>query len=99
MKLNLKEVPELKPNPIFKGLSDDLKDPKNFKKVEKKLDVLKSNHKHKTIKSYAGCIECKNKFEERKRIMQEIGFNSIGQYVEWKKIMRIIIKEKDFQLK
>lgn len=100
MKIQSSKIPKLKPNPLFKGLSEELKNPKNFLKTEKKLlAVLKSDHKHKTASSYAKCTECQSKRLERQKLMKEIGFKSIQQYLEWKKIMQIIINKKDFQIK
>jgi excinuclease UvrABC ATPase subunit len=100
-KLDLKEVPKrLKPNPIFKGLSSKLKDPANYKDIEDKLQaILKSTHNHKTATSYAKCKECQSKRLERQKMMKDIGFKSIQQYLTWKKIMEIIINQKSFQLK
>ena len=99
MKLDLAKVLKLKPNPIFKGLSNALKDPKNYKRTEKKLKViLKSDHTHKTPSSYVKCLECQEKLGKKRRLMKEIGFKSFGQYLEWRKVMEIIIKKKDFQV-
>lgn len=100
-KLDLATVPKnLKPNPLFKGMSSILKDPKNYKKIEKELiKILQSDHKHKTASSYVKCVECQAKREERKQKMKEVGFKSIQQYMEWKKIMTIIINKQSFQLR
>lgn len=99
-KLNLKEVPKLKPDPIFKGFSDELKDPKNFMKIEKQLaKILKVTHKHKTTLSYSKCPMCQAKRVERQTKMKELGFQSIIQYMQWKKIHTIIKDKKSFQLK
>lgn len=100
-KLNLKDVPKnLKPNPIFKGLPSKLKDVSSFEKVEKQLfDVLQSDHKHKTVKSYLTCPECQTRIQERKKTMKKIGFKSLSQYLEWKKVITIIKGQKSFQLK
>jgi hypothetical protein len=100
-KLDLKTVPKkLKPNPIFKGLPKYLKDVAIFDEVENKLvEILKTDHKHKTASSYMKCNECQLKREERKKKMKEIGFSNLSQYFEWKKIMTIIKNKKSFQLK
>lgn len=100
-KLDFTTIPKnLKPNPIFKGMSSFLKDPANYESTEKKLiEILQSGHKHKTASSYVKCVECQNKREERKQRMKEIGFKSIQQYMEWKKIHTIIKDKKSFQLK
>lgn len=100
-KLDLKTVRKnLKPNPIFKGMSEYLKDPANFEKVEKKLiEILKSDHTHKTASSYVKCKECNLKRIERQNKMKQEGFKNIKQYLEWKKIHTIIRDKKNFQLK
>ena len=100
-KLDLSTVPKnLKPNPLFKGMSSYLKDPKNFDKVELELiKILRSNHNHKTASSYVKCAECQSKREERKQKMKSIGFKSIQQYMTWKQIHTIIKEKKSFQLK
>ena len=100
-KLTLKQINKSnKPNPIFKGLPESLKDPKIYEETEKKLIlILKSDHKHKTASSYTKCKECNAKREERKNLMKKIGFKSIQQYMEWKKIMTIINDKKNFQIK
>jgi excinuclease UvrABC ATPase subunit len=100
MKLNLKEVPELKPNPVFDGLLESLKDPKNFKKTEKKLnDILKVKHKHKTLASYVKCSMCQAKRLERQKLMIDLGFKNIPQFMEWRRVMNIINKKQSFKLK
>jgi hypothetical protein len=100
-KLDLSSVPKrIKPNPIFKGLPSVLKDVKNFEKTEKKLiSVLQSDHKHSTAKAYVKCKECNDKRLERQKIMKDIGFKSLSQYLEWKKIMTIIRDKKNFELR
>jgi len=99
-KLDLKTVPKLKPNPVFKGLPDNLKDPKTFKKVEKKLiNAIFSDHKHATVKAYLKCKRCQDKFKKRQAFIKDLGFTSYEQYTEWKKVMTIIDNKKDFQVK
>lgn len=89
-----------KPNPLFKGFPKRLKDPKNYIETEKMLaEILKTEHKHKTASSYAKCVECQSKREERKKQMKKAGFKSIQQYMEWKRIMDIIINKKGFQIR
>lgn len=100
-KLDLTKVPKnLQPDPIFKGMPSHLKDPKNYKKIEKRLiEILLSDHKHKTASSYVKCKQCQEKREQRAKQMKEIGFKSITQYLTWKKIMQIIINKQSFQLR
>ena len=89
-----------KPNPIFKGLKKELKDPACFDDIESKLQIiLKIDHTHKTASSYAKCEECNSKRVERQKAMKDIGFKNINQYLEWKKIHTIIKNKKNFQVK
>ncbi len=98
--LDLNKVKKLKPNPIFKGLIPRLKDPKNFVKIEKELvDILKSDHKHKTVKTYVACVECQNKLQLKQQRMKTMGFTSYGQYIEWRKVMTIIHNKSNFQVR
>lgn len=99
-KLTLKEINKKgKPDPIFDGLSDDLKDPKTFKRIEKKLaDVIVSDHKHATIKAYMGCKRCQEKFQKRHKMIRDFGFTGTEQYQKWKKIMLIISQKQDIKL-
>lgn len=96
-KLDLKKVGKLKPNPIFKGLRASLKDPKNFKKIQKQL-FLSSEHQHKTVRAYVSCAWCNEQREAKRKLMKQIGFKSYAQYLEWQKIMLIIVNKKSFQL-
>ena len=100
-KLDLSTLPKkIKPNPLFKGMSKSLKDPANYEKIEKSLfEILKSDHKHRTASSYVKCKECNEKRLARQKAMDDLGFKSIKQYMEWKKIMTIINNKKNFQIK
>lgn len=89
-----------KPNPLFKGMKSTLKDPKNYEKIEKRLqEILKTNHVHKTISAYVKCPTCQDRRQERQKQMKKEGFKSIEQYMEWKRIMSIIINKKNFQIR
>lgn len=90
-KIDLKQLTNLKPNPLFKNLPDSLKDPKIYAGIEDELkDLIKSDHQHKTVSSYVKCNECQSKFHARRKKLKELGFSSIQQYVEWKKVMEAI---------
>lgn len=94
-KLTNKQIGNAKVNPVFKGLSDDLKDPKNFKKIENKLArVMLSDHKHRTIGGFHLCKRCQKRFEKKREMLKELGFESINQYQNWKKIMMILLKKE-----
>lgn len=99
-KIDLKTVSkDIKPNPIFKDMPDKLKDPKLFKDIERRLRMsLISDHKHDTIKTYKKCKRCQDKFNKRHSLIKELGFKDIRQYMEWKKIMSIIVQKRNFQV-
>lgn len=98
-KLNLKEVPKLKKNPIFKGLPERLKDPSVYEKIERELfEAMKTDHKHKTVKQFVTCAWCQKKRELKQNKMKAMGFKSMGQYLEWRRIMQIITSKANFQL-
>lgn len=100
-KLDLKQVPKkLKPNPLFKGLPKDLKDPKCFEGIQNQLrDVMKSEHRHTTVKAFVTCAWCQANMKKKQDLMKALGFKSINQYMEWVKIMTIITQKKNFELK
>lgn len=101
-KLNIKtkKVANLKPNPLFEGLPERLKDIEAYHKLENKLaEVVKTNHKHKTVREYVTCAWCNKKREMRTEVIKSEGFTSMNQYMEWKKIMQIINDKKNFILR
>lgn len=100
MKIKNNELPELEPNPIFKDLPEHLKEVDIYKKIERSLiKSVFSDHIHKSVKEYVKCARCNAKRERKKALIKEYGFTSTEQYLEWKKVMQIIINEKDFQIK
>lgn len=85
-------------NPLFKGLPSRLKDPKVYLSVEKKLRaILKTDHEHKTMKAYANCEKCQINRMERQKLMKQEGFKSLEQYMEWKKIIGMIVEVRKLQ--
>lgn len=98
-KFTLKQIGKAKVNPIFKGLQDNLKDPKNFKKIEKKLaNVMMSDHKHKQISTFIKCKRCQAKLEKKRRAIRELGFKDFEQYQNWKRVMLHIINKRELVL-
>lgn len=98
-KLNLKGTEKLKPHPIFHDLPERLKDKSCYAPIEKRLaDAMFSDHKHATVKGMVRCKRCIAKMQKRQDIMKEEGFSGIAQYLEWKRILSIIISEQDIQL-
>lgn len=100
-KLDLSTLPKnLRPNPIFKGMPDSLKDPKVFKEVEEKLRQASiSDHKHSSVKAFVKCSRCKDKLARRQTIIKEYGFKDIRQYLEWRRIQTIIRDKRNFKLR
>lgn len=100
-KLSIEEInKEHKPNPIFDGMPESLKDPACFEDIEKRLrSLLISDHKHKTIKAYIACKRCQTKLNKKREVMKEIGFKDVKQYSEWRRIMSIISQKRSFQLR
>ena len=98
-KLLEETIGKAKVNPVFKGLPDELKDPKNFKGIESKLaKVMVSDHKHKQINAFNECKRCQEKFLKKRELIKSLGFNSIYQYQSWKKVMGYIINKKNLML-
>ena len=100
-KLDLSTVPKkLKPDPVFKYMPSSLKDPACFDGIEKQLaDVMRSDHKHRSVKSFVTCAWCQGNLKKRQELITTLGFKSYDQYLNWKKIMTIIKDKKDFQLR
>jgi hypothetical protein len=83
-----------KNNPLFKGFPKHLKDPKNYKKTEETIAaVMKTDHTHKTVASYVRCKECQVNREKKNQLMKAIGFKSYPQYLEWRRVMDIMINQ------
>jgi len=80
-------------------LPDELKDPKNFSKIEKKLaNIMVSDHKHATIKQFMKCKRCQVKMRKKQETMKELGFKDFEQYQNWRKIMAIISNKQNLAL-
>lgn len=100
LNINTKKVANLKPNPIFEGLPDSVKSEKAYHRIEAKLqNVLQSDHTHKTVKEYVSCAWCNKKRELRQNMIKSEGFRNVKQYLEWRKIMEIIINKQNIQLR
>jgi hypothetical protein len=101
MKLNetQQKIAKAKVNPIFEGLSDDLKDPKQFKSIEKKIaNIMLSDHKHRKVAVFMNCKRCQVKLEKKRALIRDLGFRDVQQYQGWKKIMGIITNKESLQL-
>jgi len=95
----LNKIKKAKVNPIFDGLSDEMKDPKNFLKIERKIvRIMISDHKHRTIKTFKNCKRCQAKVRKKAEMIKELGFKSFEQYQNWKKVMGININKQNLEL-
>jgi hypothetical protein len=93
------EIGDLKPMPILKDLPEELKDPKCFEKIEKKIWlIMKSDHTHRTISGFNKCKRCRDKREKRNQFIKDTGFKNYEQYMKWRQIMSIIRNKKDFAI-
>lgn len=98
-KIKSSELGKLKEHPVFKDFPDELKDPKQYKAIEKKLaSIMVSDHKHTSPKTFMACKRCKAKYDTRHKALLEYGFKDYHQYLLWRKIMIIINDKQDFQL-
>lgn len=99
MKFKSSEYGELKNHPTFKGLPEELKDPKCYKSIEQRIKLtMVSDHKHAKVASFVNCKRCKAKMEKKQKVLKEYGFKSYHQYLMWRKIMEIIKQGKDFKV-
>ena len=86
-KITPKTFPKYRPNPLFAGMPDYLKDPDNYEKIQRALlDAGATRHSHAEVIDWAGCRECQKKQWARKEMMKKLGFQSGRQYLEWKKV-------------
>lgn len=98
-KQTINKIKNAEANPIFEGLSDEVKDPKNFERIEGKIaNTMVSDHKHKTIKQFIKCKRCQDKMKKKAEMIKESGFKDFAQYQNWKKVMGKIINKENFQL-
>lgn len=98
-KIPLPKLGKHKLHPVFKDLPEALKDTACFADIEKRLaNAMHSDHKHATLKGFMRCKRCIAKMGKRQAIMNEVGFKSIEQYLEWKRVMSLLIGRQQIQL-
>ena len=89
-----KTFPKYKGSSIFKGLSDYVKNPANFDRIQKSLiQTLATNCSHSEVSDYAKCKKCTQKMLERRKLLKKYGFKNPAQYMAWRKTHEYI-KEK-----
>lgn len=85
---------------ILKSLPPYLKDPKNYKKVQKFiLESLAGTHSHGEVIEWAACPGCQRRFNERRHVLWDLGFRSIPQYMLWQRVHQTIISARRDRLK
>lgn len=89
--------PELKKlHPVVGDLPAELKDPKCYKRIEKKIfEAGNSGHEHKSILVWNRCKHCQQKFLEKRAMVKKLGFKNYQQYLTWRKIMDIIVNQRE----
>lgn len=99
MTLDYKKIAKLKVSEVMKDLPVKLKNPKCFEPIEKRVRrAMFSDHAHRTVKSFVGCKRCQEKLNRRREIIKEEGFKSLEQYFGWRRIMDIIVNEKEIKI-
>lgn len=77
----------LQKDPIFNGMPNYLKDPKNFEKIFKAIyEAGGSTCTHSEVAEYAACFKCQTKLRDRVELMRKLGFRSGQQYLQWVKV-------------
>lgn len=95
-KLTIAEIAKLPTNPIFEGLSDSLKETGQLEDVDRQIRLLMhSDHKHATVKGFTRCKRCMAKVDRRRELLSSIGFSSYPQYLEWKRVLGVMINKQD----
>ena len=81
-----KKLPKYIGNPLLKDMPQYLKDPKNFKKIQRELlETLSTRHSHSEIIDFAECFDCQQKVKDHAKLMRK-HFTSPQQYMEWQKV-------------
>jgi hypothetical protein len=99
MTLDYKKVSKLKVQDVMKDLPVKLKDPKCYKRIEKRIALaMYSDHKHANVKTFMKCKRCTAKVHRKREIITEEGFKSMEQYLGWKKIMDVIENQRSIMV-
>lgn len=78
-------------HPILATFPAHLKDPKNYKAIQKAiLEAGATKHSHGEVMDWAGCKTCQGKQRDRLMMMKKLGFASAAHYMTWQKIHRTI---------
>ena len=87
--------PKYRKTSVLDGLPANLKDPKNYEKIQRALlETLAGRHSHGEMETWAKCLHCQNKLRNHGDMMRKLGFRSGTQYMAWKKVMHMMINPK-----
>lgn len=87
MEITKDTFPKYTPDPLFADLPVALKDPANYRKVQKLLlEELASHCSHSDMEGWAKCLTCQTNKLNREEAMRRFGFKSMAQYMAWKKV-------------
>ena len=91
MKITKDTFPKYKPHSLIASLPPHLKDPANYKKIQRALlETLSTGHSHSEMEGWAKCLTCMNAVLAQKELMKRLGFKSPAQYMAWQKIHEVI---------
>ena len=81
-------------NPLIASLPAHLKDPKNFKKIQKAIinTTRVCRKSHADVLEMANCLTCTHAMLERRALLKRLGFRNAKQYMAWRKIHEEIRK-------
>lgn len=81
-------------DPLTVHLPDWVKDPENYNKIETALlETLICNKGHSDPSEMSKCVRCTQNMAERRELMKRFGFQNVGQYLQWKKTMNVMMHE------
>ena len=85
-------------HPMLQTLPEWLKHPRSFKQVEKMLiETIRACKKdHSDPLEMMNCKTCSENMLKRRALMKKLGFSSVEQYMEWRKIHTEIKKRVPF---
>ena len=85
--------PKYAPNPLLASLPPHLKDQANFDKIQRALlETLVCRKTHSDVVKMAECTKCTENMLVRRKLLKELGFQSVAQYMEWRKVHEVIKK-------
>ena len=91
-KPDISQIKIAKPNPLIAFLPAHLKDPKNYKKIQKAIiEAGATKHSHGEISEWSACKHCTYKQHARAEMMRKLGFKNGAQYMTWKRIHEEIL--------